>query len=231
MNFEKKELTLTEILFPNPEEAEKQEYKKYFTRPLWSVEEFGALMFGMTHQEFKKLEKSESELRNPKIFKKVLGASKLMTKFCKSLIKDKNIEGCCFFENSAYFSPWRFIQWVALNSISIRKRFAKELPLQLLEIYLFFQPGNIKTLAQGKNLRNFHHLLYINHAKEILEKHPNITREELYQRCIPVEIQFKNAHGERFKYKKRTLKYDWLKVVHKLPQGRPKKQRKKRTKK
>lgn len=219
MGKKKTRTILTEVLFPDPAEAEKQEYKRYFTRELWSVEEFGALMAGMTPDEFKKYEKKTN---NPKIYKKILTSVKLINKFYKSRLRNK-CDGCFFFKKAAYFSPWRYIQWMAHNNIPIRKRFAEQLPFHLMELYLFFQLDNIKSYAQGKNLSEFNKNLYQKYAKEILEKHPHISRDQLYQRCKYAEIQLKDEKGKRKPYSEKYLKYEWLKEINPKPVGRPKK--------
>lgn len=226
MNETKSKPSLYEALFPTPKQAEEKEYRHYFSRDTWSIDEFSALMVGITPHRLKEIRATEITLENIKDIRKSSEATEIIGKFLKSFKSKSDIDELYFFNDTAYLSPWKFIKWLALNNIKIRNRFCSELPIHLLELYLFFHPENIKSIAQGKNLIEFHRNLYRKFALNILETHPDISREELYQRCKPAEAQFKDAKGKRKGYKKRTLKNEWLKEVHLLRRGRPKKRQK-----
>jgi hypothetical protein len=67
----------------------------------------------------------------------------------KTLIKFIPIDDCI------YFSPWRYIKWIAENDVKMHKRFFNVLPLSLMELYFEFQPINTALRTASKHSRNY----------------------------------------------------------------------------
>jgi hypothetical protein len=85
-------------------------YRSYFTKELWSVDDFAALVAGLTPEKFREIGKQEGK-HSKKEITRSLFAFKVIEKFYKSL-KDI-LELSVLSDNKWYMSPWKFMKWLA----------------------------------------------------------------------------------------------------------------------
>jgi hypothetical protein len=211
---------LNEFLNPSEETL----YKSHFKRDFWSLEEFCALINGISPEKYKKILKNPKDENITELdLKCCLAASKLCNRFFQEYKQNQIVEKIQIIEGEIYMSHWKFIKWIASNDIPIKVRFFQELPLYLGELYLEFSPINSPFRTQSKQSRMYHEALYLKIARELIGKYPHrLSREQIYNhpRMQNVLRQIRDLGGN---YKKRTITDSWLTKLEERKRGRPKK--------
>lgn len=193
----------------------------YFEKEFWSLDEFCALMSGISPERFIKIMDNEDENLVELDIKRCLEARNLHRRFLKQLDEIRITEKAQIRNNDFCMSPWKFIKWAAQNGIPIKNIFIHSLPLYLLEIYLEFAPDNSPLRTQSKYSRAYHKALYLKNAREIRKQFTyRPSREEIYSHPHMQNVlwQIRNLRGN---YKKRTIIDSWFPKIEKLKRGRP----------
>ncbi len=223
--------------------TEDQIYKSYFEKTLWTIDEFSALMIGITPEKYEQLLREDIQnlsfedfRKNQDVilkdFEKLKAANKIYERFMNRLKKDFSLIEFHSIDKRLTLSPWKFIKWIAMNSIPVKKKFFNELPLYLVEIYIEFQPINVAVRKEPKWHRNYHRALYLQHAGKVIEESKRkMTPEDIYNHPHMewVRRTFKNINGKQVTYTKRTIKESWLSKIYPKKRGRPRKLLKKQS--
>lgn len=207
---------------PPPEE---ELYKAAINKTLWSIDEAAALIAGLTRENYKNGSKGSMTVSEEEFRKREDYATTIFSQMLDDLEKKKTLVKFIPIEDRIYFSPWRYIKWVAENEVKMHKRFFNELPLSLMELYFEFQPINIALRTASKHSRGYHEALYLKHAEEILETSPDLSPSEIYRHPHMQNVgrYIRELGG---KYKKRTILESWLPKIINSFIGRPKKNKK-----
>jgi len=213
--------TLNEVLKQSL--SEERLYRSYFHQEFWTVEEFAALMAGLTPEKYRAI--LDGKLPpTPKDMDRCSQANKLGLKFAK-MTQAPPYEKGVLVDQEVAMTPWRFLRWVALNTIPMRVGFFKRLPFYLMETYLKFQPADVILSTQSKLSREYHRALYLQKAEQLLEEEPDLTPTEIYRdpRMKGIQQSFVDHGGKHISYKRRTIIESWLPKLIKRAVGRPKK--------
>ena len=208
--------------------TDKQLFANLFNKKIWTMHEFACLMAGITPQEYQKLfEVDSSQITQVQIkrVKRVHITKKSLITYTKRAQKVP-LDEWFFIENDACMTPWKFIKWIAENELPITKGFARRLPRDLLEMYLYFLPDNNPLRTRPRDCREFHRALYLQHAQDLQKEYSRkLTHEEIYAtpRMLHLLRSFKKRDGSPANYKKRTVTDSWLPTIERRPRGRPKK--------
>lgn len=206
------------------EPSEEEVYKSCCNQDLWTLDEFCALMVGLTPKRLSDIGKKQGELPNPKELRQAIQALNLSTRLLAEVQKDGK-DGLRLIKNEFYMSSWRYIKWVSLNEIPINNKFFENMPLILMELFFEFRPINVALRTKSKYCREYHEALYLRHAEELIKNTPKrLTRKEIYKhpRMQNVLHDLKDHAGSPVRYRKRTITDSWLKKIDKQPRGRPK---------
>jgi hypothetical protein len=201
-----------------------ERYKKHFSRNLWSVQDFAALMVGMLPSRFSELDVSGKLPKEQKEKQRYCKAKELMSRF----VEDKKYEGTrdvCFIEEKMYLPPWKFIKWVASNRILIIKIFCIALPLYLIELYEEFQPMNEALRKAHFHTTEYHKAKIQDCALELIEKafpkKPHLKELYRHPKMEYLLSSFINPRTRK-RYNYRTICHFWIKEVYPdSPRGRP----------
>lgn len=205
-------------------------YKSYFKKDTWTIDEFAALMVGLTPHRFKEIcEKAEVDdptLISRKELNQSLKANRLVSALFKDGSKVHSVKLQYSESRGAFFmSCWRYIKWSAVNSIPMLVKFVEELPLILLELYCEFDPDEQTLRTQPKFHQRYHRTLYLKHALELISRSQKpLSRKEIYSHSHMQNIMdsFIDRQGKRVSYGYRTITESWLPKIDKKKRGRPK---------
>jgi len=168
---------LLEDMFPSEEPLD----ASYFNRDFWLLEEFCALMSGISPEKHKKIMENTEETFTELDIKRSSDTHRLYKKFLQFLDEIRITEQAQIRNNDFCMSPWKFIKWASRNDIPINGRFLHSLPFYLLELYLEFTPDNSPLRTKPKSSRAYHVTLYLKNARELMNKSPHrLTREQIY---------------------------------------------------
>ena len=168
---------LLEDLFPSEEPLD----ASYFNRDFWLLDEFCALMSGISPEKHKKIMKNTEENLTELDIKCSSDAHRLYKRFLRYLDEIHIAEKTQIRDNDFCMSPWKFIKWTSKNGIQIKRRFLHALPLYLLEIYFEFLPDNSPLRTKPKSSRAYHETLYLKNARELINKTPHrLSRKQIY---------------------------------------------------
>lgn len=215
------------ILFNILNTTEEDRYKSFFSRDVWSAEEFGALVCGFDPTRLK-------EILNEKIFPKNLQEEKkanesliIANQFLADLVGlcEENPLEVNSLEGGLYLSCWKYIRWLAKKNIKMKVRFLRALPLNLLELFEAFDPEN-ETLRnaniysseyhQAKLKVNVEALLQRNHPKKM--RHIEIYNDPSIQKVLH---SFRSDKNKPRWYKKDHVIKHWIaKWNRDCPRGR-----------
>jgi hypothetical protein len=215
--------TLSEKVLGVPP-SEEVLYHEHFQKAIWSLEDFCALMGGLSPQKYKEIiEKKFEYPATPSDFRCLEDAQKIQRKFIKHFGEIFLTDKIHIANGHCYMTPWKFVKWLAMNNIPIKDRFLDALPLYLVEIYLEFQLINFPLRARSSRSRVYHETLYLKNAREISQTSPRrLSRKEIYSHPRMQEVlrQIRNLGGH---YNERTITDVWLAKLENCPRGRPKK--------
>jgi hypothetical protein len=208
--------------------TDEQFFAQLFNKKIWTMHEFACLMAGITPQEYQKLLELDSSQITQEQIKRVNRVHKTNRRLITYTKRAQKVplDEWIFIERNPCMSPWKFIKWIAMNGLPITKGFAMRLPLNLLEIYLYFLPNNNPLRTRPRDCREVHRALYLEYAKELQKEYSRrLTYEEIYAnpRMLHLLRSFKKRDGSPANYKKRTVTDSWLPTLEKRPRGRPKK--------
>lgn len=200
--------------------SEDELYKSYFNKNFWTLDQFLALIVGLTPEKFNALIKFNKTF-NEEEENKIYEALDIKEKFISD-VEYKKIKYIQFIEETIEISPWKYIKWAAENEIPIIYKFFKCLPLYLMELLIEFQPMNTDLRLMPMHRREYHRALYLQHAEELIENIP-MTNEQIFQneKMQNVLRYIRELGGN---YKKSTIIKSWLPQLHPTrKKGRPKK--------
>ena len=200
--------------------SEEELYKSYFHQNFWTLDQFSALIVGLSPEKFHKLTKSKKKLpikEKNKFFK----ALNIQKKFLKD-VENKKITYFQFIEKDIGMSSWKFIKWSAENNISIIVKFFKCLPLYLMELLIEFQPMNTDLRLMPTHRREYHRAFYLKHAEELTYNN-SMTNEQIFQHPKMQNVmRYIRNLGKN--YRKSTVIKSWLpNLFPNREKGRPKK--------
>lgn len=187
---------------------------------LWSVDEFAAILAGLTPEKFREITEKKDDYSSKEI-NRCLIACRVSGMYLKSLEKDMlEISKLC--DSGWHMSPWKFIKWLAQSKAGAHTRFINALPRTLIELYLEFTPLNVDYRTQPKNSVRYHRALYIKHAQFVYDSSPKkLSPKEIYRHPHMQEILYtiRTSGGHP---KERTITESWLKDIDDDRQrGRP----------
>lgn len=201
---------------------EEEIYLAAIRQALWSIDQFAALMGGLTPENYKNGTKGSTQITDDQFIKREAYATKVFSQFLDYMEETSAVRDFVISDEHMFMSSWKFIKWIAENNIPMKKRFYTTLPLALKELYIEFQPISTALRTQPHYSRAYHEALYLQHAEELLEEFPSLTPKEIYQNPrmenVLRSLRSKNGH-----YKKRTILESWLPKLMKRERGRPKK--------
>lgn len=200
--------------------TEEELYKSYFNQNFWTLDQFSALISGLSPEKLDKLMKSKRKVpvkAKDKFFK----ALDIQKKFLKN-VQDKKITYFQYIEKDIVMSSWKFIKWAAENNIPIIVKFFKCLPLYLMELLIEFQPMNTALRLMQVHRQEYHRALYLKHAEELTLNNP-MTNEQIFQHPKMQNVmRYIRDIGKN--YRKSTVIKSWLpKLFPNRAKGRPKK--------
>lgn len=197
-------------------------YHSAMQQKLWTIDEFAALMGGLTPENYKAGNKGTSNITDELFAKRETDATKIFSRFLEDMEKAEMSRDFILTDKNMYMSSWRFIKWVAINDIPMKKRFFNALPFELKELYFEFQPISVALRTQSPHSRAYHEALYLEHAQKLLDKLPLLTPKEIYKHPYMENIRqtIRNLGGT---YTSRTIRELWLPKLIKNSRGRPKK--------
>jgi len=198
-------------------------YDSYFKEDLWTVNEFVALMVEITPAQYEELNDPENDNVNYKDFAKYKLANQLLGRFVKDFKKNYHKEFRLIREK-LLMTPRKFLKWVAMNQIAIKKRFLDALSISQLEVLLENQPLDIAIKTKPSWYSGYHKAIFQKNALGIIEKSKRkMTRDEIYHHPVLDNLRrtFKNKKGEQIRYKKRTITDVWLAEIDPRDRGRP----------
>jgi hypothetical protein len=211
---------LSEMLNPSEETL----YNRPFEKEIWSLDDFCALMGGLSPEKYKQIQENSNDVTlTHQNLKQALDANKICTRFFKQYDELRASDNIRMVDSEIYMSPWRFIKWVAANGIQIKHKFLNALPIYLVELYLEFMPTNSALRTKSKYSLAYHKALYLKNAQKLIASAPGrLTREFIYSDpgMQSVLRQIRQLGGN---YTKRTIKDSWLAKLENLKKGRPKK--------
>lgn len=202
--------------------SEEQIYQAAMQQKLWTIDEFAALMGGLTPENYKVGSKGIAKMTDEVFAKREAAATKIFSQFLDDMEKTTIARDFILADKSMYMSAWKYIKWVAINNIPMKKRFFNALPFELMELYFEFQPTSIALRTQSHYSRAYHEALYLEHAEKLIKQFPLLTPKDI----------FKHPHMENIRrmirdlggrYTQRTLRESWLPKLIKKTRGRPKK--------
>jgi hypothetical protein len=209
----------------NPDNCSEFRYKSYFHKDFWTVEEYGALMVGLTPDRFAEIRAEKGSTPTSKEFQRCTKAHDLMMQLIKDLMKKENAPHVRLTDGTALMSCWRYIKWTAKNKAPVLGKFFKALPLTWMELFIEFQSPDEALRTKSRFSKEYHRAQYLKHAQELLNSSPNrMTRKEIYSdsRMQSVMDSFQDHNGKRKEYKRRTITDSWLREIDKQSRGRPK---------
>jgi hypothetical protein len=216
---------MEEKLFPKEEDK----YKNCFSKDFWSLDEFGALMVGLSPQRYYKVLSFNGIPKDQDLhadFSRALDASWFKGKFLDYTIKESETKNSRQSKYGIVYPSCKYIQWIALKNIQMRKRFCGHLSVTQWGIFNLLQKDNLKKIAPTLTLTDKHRIQYQEKAQYIVASHPGISRDDLYNWLKPLAASFKDESGKRKKYEDRTLRNTWLAPVDIRPKGWPNKKKK-----
>ncbi len=212
--------SLRDAMFPTEESL----YKAHFSRNIWTIREFCALMGGISPERHHKILFDKSEIGTELDFKRISSANKIWEKFLDCWEDIYLTEKISRVDGEFYMTPWKFIKWVSMNDIPMKVKFFEALPQYLMEIYLEFQPSNAPLRNKPKYSRDYHEALYLRNARELISKSPRrLTYQEIYSHPYMQSI-LRQIRSLGHNYKKRTITESWLPKLEERKKGRPKKE-------
>lgn len=205
--------------------TEEELYQSYFRKECWSVEEFMCLMVGITPKRYNNVLEGNSAT-SPTDMKKCSKANSLAQHLLQ-LAREQPRAKYLHLNLNLTMTAWKFIRLIAMNEIPLRFGFFKNLPLNLKEIYLEFQPINVILRIKSKFAEEYHRAFYKHEVEWLLEINPDLTPKEIYSHPHMLEVRkaFKDRAGKHVHYANRTIKA-WIAKVKKSGVGRPKKRTK-----
>ena len=195
-------------------------YKEALMQSMWSIDQFAALIAGLTPENYERGEKGDTQISEKVYAKREAYATKVFRQFLDQFKNGTAPRGWVARDNRIWMSPWRYIKWIAENNILINTRFFNELPLSLMELYFEFEPINTALRVASKYSRAYHMALYLKHAEELLKEQPGLTPTQVYRhpRMENVERYIRELKGQ---CKKRTILESWLPKIIDSKHGRP----------
>lgn len=216
-------------LFKKLHPDEPDRYESYFKKSYWTINEFSSLVYGFDPTRFEEIADEEQPPKDPNEEKKAVLIFKLGTRFLKDWIEahKKNPYESDFL-GDYNLSCWKFIKWIAVNSIPMTKRFLKSLPLDLLELLQEFEPTNIDLRTAHRSSRQYHRARFLQHAKRLIQQEASgrLSREAIYRHPSSQNLlrEFVKTMGAKKMYGKRTITESWLPEIDpKPPRGAPRK--------
>lgn len=197
-------------------------YKEALMQSMWSIDQFAALMAGLTPENYERGEKGNTLISEKVYAKREAYATKVFRQFLDQFKSSKAPRGWVTSDNRIWMSSWRYIKWVVENDIPMNQRFFNELPLSLMELYFEFQPTHIALRVASKHSRAYHMAYYLKHAEKLLKEQPDLTPIQIYRdpRMEHIERYIRELGG---RCKKRTITESWLPKLIDLKRGRPRK--------
>lgn len=195
-------------------------YKEALMQSMWSIDQFAALIAGLTPENYKRGERGDTQISGKVYAKREAYATKVFRQFLDQFKNGTAPRGWAASDNRIWMSSWRYIKWVSENDIPMNQRFFNELPLSLMELYFEFQPIHIALRVASKRSRAYHIAFYLKHAEELLKELPGLTPTQVYRhpRMENIERHIRELGG---RYKKRTIIESWLPKIIDLKRGRP----------
>lgn len=194
-------------------------YESYFKQSLWSLKEFACLITGITPLEFTRFQGPKGTVEDLKKVRQVLIIQKKVGKYVTKNLYQLSLHPI---DNEIYMPRWQFIKWIALNAIPIKRKFLSSLSLELMELYIEFQPVNTHLRTANKHSRAYHKSLYLTHARDLVATCGPLTPIQIYKHPRMQGVM-KSFQGLKRSYPKSTLLQFWLPDLVKRPRGRPKK--------
>lgn len=212
--------------------SEERIYQSYFNRDFWTIDEFSALIAGLTPENYKNGTKGTATVSDLIFSERMAFANKIFGQFLDDLEKSPSVfldevkktpnqKEFIITENFGFLSCWKFIKWIALNDIPMKRRFFEALPLILKELYVEFQPFAVALRTKSYYSRAYHEALYLEHAKVLLDE-STLTPKELYDHPRMQNV-LRTIRGLEGHYTKRTILESWLPKVIECKRGRPRK--------
>ena len=195
-------------------------YKESLMQSMWSIDQFAALIAGLTLENYKRGERGDTQISEKVYAKREAYATKVFRQFLDLFKSGKAPRGWAAGDNRIWMSSWRYIKWIVENDIPMNQRFFNELPLSLMELYFEFEPTNTALRVASKYSRIYHMAYYLKHAEALLKEQPDLTPTQIYRntRMEHVERHIRDLGGC---YKKRTIIESWLPKIIDLKRGRP----------
>ncbi len=197
-------------------------YQSHMKQALWSIDEFSALMAGLTPENYKKGTKGSTLITDEIFVKREAFATQIFSQFLDYMGKNHVLEDFTTTDENMYMSSWKFIKWIALHNIPLKNRFFNSLPFTLMELFIEFQPINVDLRTAPLRSLAYHKALYLQHAQKLLKENPDLKPMQIYKdpRMQNIQRYIRELGGN---YKKRTFLDSWLPEIIVSPIGRPKK--------
>lgn len=198
-------------------------YQSHFKSDLWSLEEFCALMGGLSPERHKAISEHKAENITQVDIKRLADAHKIFKQFLRHFEEVYTTEKMHEVNGDFYMTPWKFIKWIAMHEIPIKERFFDSLPLYLMEIFFEFGSTNTSLRTQPQWSRAYHEAYYLKNAQLVIHaSSQRLSRNAIYShpRMQDVLRQVRQLGGH---YTKRTITDIWLAKLEECKRGRPKK--------
>ena len=175
---------------PRSRPTEEKQYESWMNQSLWSIDEFCALMGGLTPENYKNGTKGLTKITDEEFTKRENFVTKLFTQFLDDMDQNYIIDDFSVDDENMFMSSWKFIKWTAEKEMVLKKRFFKALPLFLMELYLEFQPINVTLRTASHHTKAYHRALYLTHAKKLLKNTPTLHPSEIYKHPRMETVQY-----------------------------------------
>jgi hypothetical protein len=208
--------------------TEEELYTSLINKKIWTIQEFACLVVGITPRKLKKMMGCTSSQITKEEVKRVRFVRKIMHRLITGDKGSLRVRVDDFLPGSdePCMSSWKFIKWLAENERPMMARFIRRLPLDLLEMYLFFLPSNSPLRTKSRYSREYHRAVYLERAKDLKKRSAQqLTHDEIYREKGMLNLlrAFEKSKGVPANYKKRTITGSWLPRLEKRQRGRPKK--------
>ncbi len=222
--------------------SEDTDYHSYIHKKNWTLQNFSALFSGLNPDIYTQFLSRGPKNFSPSEIKKITQALTIekslhddIEDIGKKLDKNQPLNICLekiyqwirLDDNNFWMSSWKFIAWAAMKNLSCHGRCLEALSLDLLEIYLEFQPLNTILRTKSTNSQEYHRAYFIKTMQEFIKIQvidSTMTNQNLYHLPYVQQLLDRIAKlHEGNRYKKSTILQSWLPAARLQSIGRPKK--------
>lgn len=98
-------------------------YKESLMQSMWSIDQFAALIAGLTLENYKRGERGNTQISKNVYSKREAYATKVFGQFLDQFRSGTAPRGWIANDNRIWMSSWRYIKWVVENDIPMNQRF------------------------------------------------------------------------------------------------------------